>query len=102
VKEALLNRKWISDIRGALTVRVLVDYLNLWESLSEIELQPNIRDKHVFSLASDGKYTAKAAYKGLFLGSATFDHYKRIWRSWAPSKCRFFHLVGGTQQMLDC
>jgi hypothetical protein len=67
----------------------LVDYLNLWESLSDIELQPNIRDKHVFSLASDGKYTAKAAYKGLFLGSATFDHYKRIWRSWAPSKCHF-------------
>ena len=90
VKEALVNRKWISDIKGALTVRVLVDYLNLWESLSGIELQPNIRDKHVFSLAADGKYTAKAAYNGLFLGSASFDHYKRIWRSWAPSKCRFF------------
>jgi hypothetical protein len=89
VKEALLNR-WISDIRGALTVRVLVEYLKLWESLSEIELQPNIKDRHVFSLASDGKYTAKATYKGLFLGSTTFDHYKRIWRSWAPSKCRFF------------
>ena len=44
VKEALVNRKWISDIKGALTVRVLVDYLNLWESLSGIELQPNIRD----------------------------------------------------------
>jgi hypothetical protein len=78
VKEALLNRRWISDIRGALTVRVLVEYLKLWESLSEIELQPKIRDRHVFSLASDGKYTTKAAYKGLFLGSATFDHYKRI------------------------
>jgi hypothetical protein len=47
VKEALLNRRWISDIKGALTVRVLVEYLKLWDSLSEIELQPNIID--VFS-----------------------------------------------------
>jgi hypothetical protein len=29
VKEALLNRRWISDIKGALTVRVLVEYLKL-------------------------------------------------------------------------
>jgi hypothetical protein len=30
VKEAFLNRRWISDIKGALTIRVLVEYLKLW------------------------------------------------------------------------
>jgi hypothetical protein len=30
VLEALTNNKWISDIRGALTVRVIADYLHLW------------------------------------------------------------------------
>jgi hypothetical protein len=77
-QEALLNRSWISDIRGGLTVGVLADYLKLWACLSEIELHPHIEDKHIFSVALDGKYSAKAAYKGLFLGSCTFGHYKRV------------------------
>jgi hypothetical protein len=50
VQEALLSRRWISDIKGALTVRVLVQYLKLWEFLSEIELQPNIEDRHFSAL----------------------------------------------------
>jgi hypothetical protein len=40
VNEALANRKWIADIKGALSVGVLIDYLQLWEMLSAIELQP--------------------------------------------------------------
>ena len=27
---------------------------------------------------------------GLFLGSCTSLHYKRIWKTWAPPKCKFF------------
>jgi hypothetical protein len=90
VLEALANRKWISDIKGALSVGVLVDYLNLWELLSEIVLQPEVEDKHIFSIAADGKYSAKSAYEGLFAGSTSFGHYHLIWKTWAPPKCRFF------------
>jgi hypothetical protein len=90
VHEALLNSRWIYDIRGGLTVGVLAYYLKLWDCLSGIELHPLIEDKHIFSVAPDGKYSAKVAYKGLFLGSCTFGHYKRVWKTWAPSKCRFF------------
>jgi hypothetical protein len=46
--------------------------------------------KHIFSIASDGKYSTKAAYNGLFIGSTHFDHWERIWHSWAPPKCNFF------------
>ena len=90
VLEALANRKWISDIKGALSVGVLVDYLNLWELLSEIVLQPEVEDKHIFSIAADGKYSAKSAYEGLFAGSTSFGLYHLIWKTWAPPKCRFF------------
>jgi hypothetical protein len=38
VNEALTNRKWIADIKGALSVGVLINYLQLWEMLSAIEL----------------------------------------------------------------
>jgi hypothetical protein len=58
--------------------------------ISGIELQPEVDDKHTFSIASNGVYSAKTAYEGLFLGSVTFEHYKRIWKSWALPKCRFF------------
>ena len=68
----------------------LIDYLYLWDSLSGLCLQLNREDRHIFTRASDGKYSVKVAYNGLFLGSNSFGHHKRIWRSWAPSKCRFF------------
>jgi hypothetical protein len=41
-------------------------------------------------LAANGKYSAKAAYEGFFLGSVQFEPYERIWKTWAPPKCRFF------------
>jgi hypothetical protein len=54
-------------------VGVLVDYLQLWNLLSEIVLQPTIEDRHVFSIASDGNYSAKVAYEGLFMGSVSIS-----------------------------
>ena len=35
-------------------------------------------------------YTAKSAYDALFEGAINFAPYERIWKSWAPPKCRFF------------
>jgi hypothetical protein len=80
---------WIADIKGALSVGVLIDYLQLWEMLSAIELQPGVEDRHIFSIAPDGMYSAKSAYNGLFMGSVSFGHYTRVWKTWAPPKCRF-------------
>jgi hypothetical protein len=39
VHDALEDNRWISDIKGVLTVNVLIEYLHLLESLSCIELQ---------------------------------------------------------------
>jgi hypothetical protein len=86
VQQALLNRRWIADIKGALTVGVIVDYLHLWNILANFVLQSNTEDRHIFRLSSNGSYSAKSAYMGLFLGSTTFGHYERVWRSWAPPK----------------
>lgn len=67
-----------------------MDYLHLWNLLSEFVLHPNVEDKHIFSIAANGVYSAKAAYEGLFTGSVSFGHYEKIWGTWAPSKCHFF------------
>jgi hypothetical protein len=71
-------------------VGVLAEYLQLWDLISGFELPPEIEDKHIFSIAPNGSYSAKSAYEGLFLGSVAFSHYKRIWKSWTLPKCRFF------------
>jgi hypothetical protein len=34
VQEALTDMRWVADIRGALTVAVLTEYLDLWEIIS--------------------------------------------------------------------
>jgi hypothetical protein len=67
VQEALLNRRWISDIKGALFVGVLVEYIQLWDLLSEVVLQQELENKHVFNIASDGIYSAKSDHNRISL-----------------------------------
>jgi hypothetical protein len=90
VRDALSSQAWISDIQGARTVGVLVEFLQLCDVLMDFQLQPEVEDRHIWRLSSNGIYSAKSAYDGFFLGSTLFRPWERIWKSWAPPKCRFF------------
>ena len=90
VEEALTDRAWVLDIRGIMTVEVMVEFLNLWDLLYDFQLQPEVEDAHIWRLSSSGQYSAKSAYEGFFIGSTLFGPYERIWKSWAPPKCCFF------------
>jgi hypothetical protein len=90
IQDALTNQTWISDIKGARTVGVIVDYLLLWDVLSDFLLQPNVEDRHIWWFSSDGQYSARTAYKVLFVGSTSFEPCERIWKTWALPKCCFF------------
>ena len=79
VFDALNNRTWVSDIRGALTVHVLIEYIHLWEMLSNVELQPNVEDTHIWQFSTTGQYTSKSAYEALFIGAIQFGPWERIW-----------------------
>jgi hypothetical protein len=43
--------------------------------VAQVDLCLDKEDKHIFWLAANGKYLAKAAYEGLFLGSMEFEPY---------------------------
>jgi hypothetical protein len=90
VYEALTERKWVTDIKGALTFDVLVEFLGLWDLLAERVLQPDVEDSHIWCFSASGQYSAKSAYDALFIGAIHFQPGKRIWQSWAPGKCNFF------------
>ncbi|WVZ94091.1 hypothetical protein U9M48_040028 [Paspalum notatum var. saurae] len=87
VFQALTNRRWVKDIRGALTVQVLVEYVKIWEMVDDVILQPGVPDHFRWRFTQSGQYSCKSAYQSFFLGTVKFGPWKRIWKSWAPLRC---------------
>ncbi|GJM87706.1 hypothetical protein PR202_ga03688 [Eleusine coracana subsp. coracana] len=81
VQEALTARTWISDIQGAITVGVIVEYLHLWDILTDLELHQGVLDTHFWRLSSSHAYSSKSSYEGMFVGLVQFEPHKRIWKT---------------------
>jgi hypothetical protein len=84
-----LVARWVRDIRGALTVPVIIEFLKLWEILDEFGLQPGVDDQHKWRLEQDGSYSSRSAYKACFQGSIRFVPWKLAWKTWAPLSADF-------------
>lgn len=89
VAEALTNNGWVSAIRGGLNWNGIIEYLQLWDCVQGFELSEQ-EDKHIWKLEAGGCYSSKSAYRAYFLGSVTFEPWRRLWKSWAPNKCKVF------------
>jgi hypothetical protein len=89
VQEALPGHVRASDIQGALTMGIIVEYTQVWDLLLEVQLQPEVDDTQG-PLAASGQYSAKLSYDSLFVGATLFEPCERIWKSWVPPKCRIF------------
>jgi hypothetical protein len=74
VVDALHNDQWISDIRGATSIRQAVDTFT-WR------LNPK------------GNYTAGSAYLVFFMGSIPADYANTLWKSRAPPKQKILYLA---------
>lgn len=90
VASGLVDRAWVSDIVGARTVQVILQYLELWDQLLEVQLLPGVPDSIFWRWASDHKYSTASAYGAMFIGSAAPFGARLIWKSRAPSRVRFF------------
>jgi hypothetical protein len=82
VSQALSNRGWVADIKGALTVQVLIEFLKVWELVEGIVLHPDVPDHFSWKFSSSGQYSST--------GSIKFPAWRRIWKTWAPANCKFF------------
>jgi hypothetical protein len=69
---------------------VLTEYLGQWDLISEVVLQPEVEDIHIWQFSATGRYSAKSAYEAMFIGAIQFRPWDRIWKSWAPGKSKFF------------
>jgi hypothetical protein len=90
VASGLTNRAWVSDIAGAPTVQVVLQYLELWERVLSVQLVPGTPDSVVWRWSSDCKYSAASAYGAMFLGSVKPFGASLIWNSRAPARVRLF------------
>ncbi|GJM95471.1 hypothetical protein PR202_ga12209 [Eleusine coracana subsp. coracana] len=90
IQEALNGISWIRDIHGVLSFEIILEFIRLCNVLPNINLQPGVEDVHRWRLSSTGQYSCSSAYEVQFHGSIQFGLWERIWKSWAPEKCRFF------------
>jgi hypothetical protein len=60
--EALQDHAWIQDITGALTVQVLMQYIDVREHLQAIHLTPGSADKFLWRWEASASYSCHSAY----------------------------------------
>ncbi|KAL6626269.1 hypothetical protein ACP70R_029995 [Stipagrostis hirtigluma subsp. patula] len=89
VADALPDKNWTRDIQGGLSMIGLFEFFQLWDILLEMALIQE-EDRHIWRLESSGQYTARSAYRAFFYGAITFEPWRRIWKTWAPAKCKIF------------
>jgi uncharacterized membrane protein len=68
--DGLANQPWIRDIKGALTVQALVQFLEIRQRLQDFALDPVMPDRLEWKWSSSGQFSTGPAYKTLFLGAA--------------------------------
>jgi hypothetical protein len=93
INEAMQNRTWIKDIdlqHASFTSQHFVEYVQLWNALSNIRLHSDREDKIKWKFQPDGKFTTGSAYHAQFIGSTQTNFKHLIWKVWAPPKCKFF------------
>jgi hypothetical protein len=92
VSDGLQGNCWARDIQGTLGVHEVGQYLLLWQSVQNIHLT-DAPDQLLWKWTADGTYSASSCYQASFLGSTTSHAWKLIWKTWAPPRVKFFHLV---------
>ena len=88
--QALSNRDWVADIKGALTVQVLIEFLKSWELVEGVVSHPDVPDRFSWKFSSSDQYSRKSAYNTMFICSIKFPAWRRIWKTWALANCKFF------------
>ena len=90
VHEAKQDLRWVGDIAGGLSVPAIVDYLELWGALENVQFLKNQPDQHRWMPESSNSYSAHSACARFFVGSTYFEPCKRLWKSWVPIRCKVF------------
>ncbi|WVZ79554.1 LOW QUALITY PROTEIN: hypothetical protein U9M48_027119 [Paspalum notatum var. saurae] len=85
VADGLLNRSWIGDIKGPLSVEAVAEYVDIWEWVENHTLS-NLPDRFLWHFTSDFQYSSASAYRACFFGSTLMPGARILWKTKAPPK----------------
>jgi hypothetical protein len=89
VQKELNNMNWISNLKQVNTDDLLDEFVLLFTTLSEVQLN-NDHVAILWKWTSSGEYTTTSAYKAQFLGAYPEFRATSIWRAFCEPKCCFF------------
>jgi hypothetical protein len=83
VAAALQDNEWIAQIRGAPSIPVIAEFVDIWSVLRDVRLGAN-EDQITWKLTDSGVYSAKSAYNAFFLGRVQDKAAPHLWAAGAP------------------
>lgn len=89
VAEDLNNNNWTRVLWKMTQAEEMVELINLWSLIQEVQLTPRA-DVLVWRWTASGIYTAKSAYLIQFKGSFCTFNCNAIWKAYVEGKHRFF------------
>lgn len=102
VAQAVDNRTWVRDIQGALTVQILIEYLQTWDLVEALHLQHDVQDQHVWRLTQSDVYTSKSAYEAFFFwGNHQICSMEKDLEVLGSTALQVFLMASHQQSMLD-
>jgi len=90
VAQGLPNDSWVRDIKGALTVQVILDFFLVWDATRNLVLQNEVQDMFLWKWTNDHRFSTASAYRAFFIGQTEIPGAKILKKARAPGKCKFF------------
>jgi hypothetical protein len=78
--------KWIRN----LNVQHIHEYIQLCVQLNDFHLNEEADDYISWNLTPNGEYSMASTYNAQFFGATNTPINKLVWKSWSPSKVKFF------------
>jgi hypothetical protein len=75
---------------GALTVLVLLQYVEVWERMEAIVLNHSTSDATIWHWCSSGLYSVRSAYSTMFIGQSELQGAWYLWKVKALAEFKFF------------
>jgi hypothetical protein len=90
---SLSYNAWLRDIVGVLTLPVLMQYVQVRESLESFVLDPSSPDNTVWCWCSSGIYSVSLVYSAMFHGPLELQGVRHLWKVKAHAEFKFFFLL---------
>ncbi|KAM0892566.1 hypothetical protein ACQ4PT_025668 [Festuca glaucescens] len=90
VQLGLVANHWTADIGGRLSVDAVVQFLNLWRMVQQVQVSHGSPDLFAWKFSADGVYSTKSTYTVCFAGRTAQPAASQVWNSFAPPKFKFF------------